>query len=120
MTNPSGSAQQLYQELWISFTALLKAYAAATSLALPGNAISITDRDNNGLEITTASKALHITFDCQSGSGNYSVSPAAKTSIASSGSFHINEHGRVKLDDAASTSPLEMDAAAEAIIARIL
>lgn len=120
MTNPSGSAQQLYQELCISFTALLKAYAAATSLALPGNAISIKDRENGGLEITTASKALHVAFDSQSGSGHWSVSPAGKESIASSGSFHIDEHGRVKLDDAASTSPLEMDAAAEAIIARIL
>ena len=120
MTNPSGSAQQLYQELWTSFTALLKAYAAATSLALPGNAISITDRESNGLAITTASKAIHIAFDCQSGTGAYTVSSAEQTQTASSVSFHIDEHGRVKLDDPASTGPLEMDAAAEALIARIL
>ena len=120
MTHPSGSAQQLYQELWTSFTALLKAYAAATSLALPGNAITITDRENYGLVMSTASKALHITFDGQSGSGSFSVSPAKQASIASSGSFLIDEHGRVKLDDPASTGPLEMDAAAEALIARIL
>ncbi len=120
MTSPSGSAQQLYQQLWISFTALLKAYAAATSLALPGSAISTADRESGGLEIATAAKALHITFDCQSGSGHWSVSSAKEASIASSGTFLIDEHGGVKLDDPASTAPLEMDAAAEAIIARIL
>jgi len=120
MTNPSGSAQQLYQELWISFTALLKAYAAATSLALPGNAISITDRKDSGLEISTALKALHIAFNSQSGTGAYTVSSAQQTQYTSSGSFQIDEHGRVKLDDPASTGPLEMDAAAEALIARIL
>ncbi|MGC8549623.1 MAG: hypothetical protein ACP5M4_07975 [Acidobacteriaceae bacterium] len=120
MTNLSGSAQQLHQELWTSFTALLKAYAAATSLALPGNAISITDRASGGLEITTAAKALHIAFHSQSGYGVYSVSPAQQTQTASSGSFQIDEHGRIQLDDPASTGPLEMDAAAEALIARIL
>jgi hypothetical protein len=120
MTLTSGDAKQLYQQLWISFSALLKAYAAAASLALPGNAISCTDRQNGGLKITTASKTIILAFDCQSGSGQYSVSTAVETSIDASRSFHIDEHGRVKLDDAASTSPLEMDAAAEAIIARIL
>jgi hypothetical protein len=120
MTNPSGSAQQLYQQLWISFSALLKAYAAATSLALPESAISTTDRESNGLAITTAAKALHITFNSQSGSGEYTVSSAEQTQTASSASFQIDEHGRVKLDDHASTGPLEMDAAAEALIARIL
>lgn len=120
MTLTSGDAQQLYPQLWISFSALLKAYAAAASLALPGNAIRCTDRQDGGLELTTASKALHITFDCQSGSGQYSVCPAVETSIDASRPFHIDEHGRVKLDDSASTCPLEMDAAAEAIIARIL
>ena len=120
MTISSGGARQLYQELWISFAALLKAYAAAASLATPGNAMRFTHREPCGLEICTASKTLHLAFDCQIGSGQWSVSPAVGTSIASSGAFTIDEHGRVKLDDAASTSPLEMDAAAEALIARIL
>lgn len=120
MTQSSGGAPQLYQELWISFAALLKAYAAAASLALPGGAMKIKDREGCGLELCTASKTLDITFDGQSGSGRFSVGPAVGTSIASSASFHIDEHGRVKLDDSASTSPLEMDAAAEALIARIL
>jgi hypothetical protein len=120
MTNPSGSAQQLYQELWISFSALLKAYAAATSLAMPEGAVKVTDRESGGLQINTASKALTISFDCRRGSGQWSVGPADKNSIASSGSFQIDEHGRVTLDDPASSNPLEMDAAAEALIARIL
>lgn len=120
MTQSSGGTRQLYQELWISFTALLKAYAAAASFALPGNATEVKDREDSGLEICTAAKALHFSFDCQSGSGQWSVSPAVGTSIAPSGSFHIDEDGKVNLDDSASSSPLEMDAAAEVLIARIL
>ena len=120
MATPSGDARQLYHELWISFSALLKAYAAAAALAMPGNAIKITDRDSCGLELCTESKTLHITFDSQIGSGQWSVSPVVGTAIAPSASFHIDEHGRVTLDDSASNSPLQMDAAAEALIARIL
>lgn len=118
MTQTAEEARQLHHELWISFTALLRAYAAAASLALPGGALEITDR-NGGLELCTALKSMRIDFDSQTGSGRFTTS-SAETSTTASGSFTLNESGTVNLDEHASNSPLEMDAAAEAIIARIL
>lgn len=120
MTSSSGDAQQLYQELWISFAALLKAYAAAVSLALPEGALNITDRETGGLEICTASKTLSISFDSLGGSGQWSVTSPKENITASSGAFKIHPAGNVSFDGSASEPPLEMDAAAEALTARIL
>lgn len=119
MTQTSGDASQLYHELWISFAALLRAYAAAASLAIPGGALEIKDRNDGGLELCTASKSMKILFNSQSGSGRFTTS-SAEGSTTASGSFTLTESGTVNLDDPASGTPLEMDAAAEALIARIL
>jgi hypothetical protein len=120
MTRTSGDAPQLYQELWISFAALLKSFAAAVSLALPGGAMKISDRDGCGLQFCTASKVLEIAFDSQSGSGQWSIKSLDGSTTASSGAFVIDRAGTVSLDGIASGSPMEMDAAAETLAARIL
>lgn len=120
MTQTSGDTSQLYQELWTSFAALLRAYAAAVSLALPEGALEITDREDCGLQFCTASKVIHIAFNSQSGSGHWSIQPQNESTTASSGTFKIHESGTVSLDGIASGSQMEMDAAAETLTARIL
>ena len=120
MAPTSGDAHPVYQELWISFASLLKAYAAAVSLALPEGALKITDREPGGLELCTASKTLSITFDSRGGSGQWSVTSPKEITTASSGAFTIHPAGNVSFDGNASNQPLEMDAAAEALTARIL
>lgn len=120
MTKTSGGASQLYQELWISFAALLRAYAGAVSLALPEDAVKITDREDGGLRIATASKVLDIAFNSQCGSGQWSVKPQDKSTTASSGVFAMDESGNISLDGIGSGSPMEMDVAAETLTAGIL
>ena len=116
----SGEAPQLYQELWISFVSLLRAYAAAASIGLPENGIRIVDRDGCGLKLCTASKTLVLDFDAQSGSGQWRSDSLDGKTAASAGYFAIDQNGRVSLNGNASGIFMEMDAAAEALTAKIL
>ncbi len=116
----SGEAPQLYQELWISFASLLRAYAAAASMALPGGGIEIVDRESCGLKLLTASKAMTVDFDARSGTGRWSVEPLDNKTTARSGSFTMDESGRVNLDGNTSGMLVEMDEAAEVLTGRIL
>ena len=106
--------RQVLYELWISFAALIRSYAAALAMAAPGSEFEVADRGACGLQIENASKKLDLELDKAGGSGCWSLTEGARSDT---GEFRMDEDGRVSLD---GNGPMEMDAAAEILTAKIL
>jgi hypothetical protein len=113
--NPAAQQRlNVTRELWTSFAALVRSYAAALTMAAP-EATQIAD--DSRLTIANGDKVLALTFDDASSTGQWTLSQKNVTADTQNGSFRIAEDGRVSLNE---NSPKEMDEAAEVLTAKIM
>jgi hypothetical protein len=124
MTSPSAAAQGLHArvsaELWTSFVALVRSYAAAGDLAKPPAKRTLVDvSDGRALTLRGERKALTLRFDDLTGQGEWMVNREGhgRGKALESGTFRFDEESRVVLGSRAEK--LEMEVAAEEFTSKV-
>jgi hypothetical protein len=115
-----GLQNRVFAELWISFVALIRSYAAAHDLGRPaGDRVLVDEGETGHLTARGGQRKLGLEFDGATGAGTWTVyenDPAADR-VLERGDFRIDEDSQVRLSDRAGK--LELEVAAEAFTAKV-
>lgn len=116
---PKEERHRLYSELWISFVALIRSYAAAQDFARPAAIHTRVHEEGTGhLTVCSGSRTLEMGFDAATGSGSWAVYEGeAGRRTMERGNFEIGEDSRIAMSDSAGR--LELEVAAEAFSAKV-
>lgn len=110
---------RLFAELWISFAALIRSYAAAHDLGRPAGQLSGVEVEAGRLTLRGSSKILTLDFDEAAGSGNWAVyeDDPGPERVLERGDFKIDNDSQIALSD--RRGKLELEVAAEAFTAKV-
>jgi len=116
----SSAKTRVFEELWISFAALIHSYVAAHDLAKPISDHALVDEGETGhLTLRGEGKTLGLEFDAVKGAGSWTVyeDDPGPDRVLEQGRFEINEDSQVALSD--RLGKLELEVAAEAFTAKV-
>ncbi len=106
--------QRLFQELWISFVALIRSYVAGYDLGR-ATGHTLLEANEADLSIQSPRKRLDVRFDSRNGKGVWAVSVERELE---NGNFQFARDSQVRLSDRRGT--VDMEIAAEALTAKVL
>jgi hypothetical protein len=113
----SPASPHLAQELWISFSSLLRSHVAMHSIAAPSHSLRIRFGKDTRLDVLGPFGKLSIVGPNASGIGATEFRPENGDLVDEYANFFFTEHGMVQLEG--WESPLDVEAAVEYLLRKV-
>ena len=113
----SPTSPQLAQELWISFSSLLRSHVAMHSIAAPSHSLRIHLSKDTRLDVLGPFGKLSIVGPNASGIGATELRPENGELGDEYETFFFTEHGEVQLESL--ESPLDIEATVEYLLRKV-
>ena len=113
----SPASPQLAQELWISFSSLLRSHVAMHSIAAPSHSLRIHLSKDTRLDVLGPFGKLSIVGPNASGIGATEFRPENGELGDEYETFFFTEHGEVQLESL--ESPLDVEATVEYLLRKV-
>lgn len=113
----SPASPQLAQELWISFSSLLRSHVAMHSIAAPSHSLRIHLSKDTRLDVLGPFGKLSIVGPNASGIGATELRPENGELGDEYETFFFTEHGEVQLESL--ESPLDIEATVEYLLRKV-